>query len=366
MTSFAQRVRRWRAVSRIEVLQLVQDRPTLTIILVVPALQILLFGYAVHFEPRGVPIAISREHAEPEGPLMHAIAETGLFHVLDDGLPNGAAANLVVRHRALVGIEFPSSSADMADSSPEQIETIIDGSDPETVRPAIVSLETTLLRRTQDFGGRPTVKVTWLYNPGGRTTWSIFPALSGVIVMISMLLLGALTLVRERERGTWEGLLTTPVSGVDAMIGKLAPYLVLGILQAMVVVLLGHGLFDMPLRGNFALFLLAAALLVLAHLVLGFALSAVARTQVQAIQTAVIFYLPSMLLSGFLFPFSGMPRWAQLVGQALPLTHFVRATRGLLLRGDSLVSVVYEMWPVAVFTALAATLAASQYRRHLG
>jgi ABC-2 type transport system permease protein len=369
MTCFAQRVRRWRAVARIEILQLVQDRPTLGIILVVPALQILLFGYAVHFEPREVPIAISREHAEPEGPLMHAIAETRLFHVLDDGLPKGAAANLVARHRALVGIEFPSSSADTDDSSPEQIETIIDGTDPETVRPAIVSLETTLLRRTtgtQPFGRQPPVKVTWLYNPEGRTTWSIVPALSGVIVMISMLLLGALTLVRERERGTWEGLLATPVSGLDAMVGKLSPYLVLGVVQAMLVVLLGHGLFNLPLQGNFTVFLLAAALLALAHLVLGFALSAVAHTQVQAIQAAVIFYLPSMLLSGFLFPFSGMPRWAQLLGQALPLTHFVRAMRGLLLRGDGLISIAHEMWPVAAFTGLAATLAASQYRRHLG
>jgi ABC-2 type transport system permease protein len=368
MSSLAKRLRRWRAVARIELLQLLQDRPTLGIILLVPALQILLFGYAVHFEPRGVPIAIAREYAEPDGSLVHAISATGLFHLLGDGLPKGAAANLVAEHRAVVGIEFPRATGDIEDNSPQQIETLIDGTDPETVRPAVVALEATLLRRmgTASFAHRPRVKVTWLYNPEGRSTWSIVPALSGVIVMISMLLLGALTLVRERERGTWEGLLTTPVSGLDAMIGKLSPYLVLGIVQAMVVVLLGHGLFELPLRGHFAVFVFAAALLALAHLVLGFALSAMAQTQVQAIQTAVIFYLPSMLLSGFLFPFSGMPRWAQLLGEALPLTHFVRAMRGLLLRGDGFASVVYEMWPVAVFTALVAALAASQYRRHLG
>jgi ABC-2 type transport system permease protein len=372
MISLAPRLRRWRAVARIEMLQLIQDRPTLAIILVVPAMQILLFGYAVHFEPRGVPIAIAREQAEPEGILMHAIAETKLFRVVQDGLPKGAAAALVAQHRALVGIEFPRSgaaddvSADTDDGAPERIEAIIDGSDPETVRPAVLSLEAALLRRTAHTGPfGPPVKVTWLYNPEGRTTWSIVPALSGVIVMITMLLLGALTLVRERERGTWEGLLATPISGLDAMIGKLSPYLVLGTVQALVVVLLGHGLFDLPLRGNFTLFLLAAALLALAHLVTGFALSALAQTQVQAIQASVIFYLPSMLLSGFLFPFSGMPRWAQLLGEALPLTHFVRAMRGLLLRGDGFASVAHEMWPVALFTGLAATVAASQYRRHL-
>ena len=366
MSSLTERIRRWCAVARIEVLQLIQDRPTLSIVLVVPALQILLFGYAVHFEPRGVPIAVAREQAEPEGALMHAIAETKLFRVLDDGLPKGAAADRVLQHRALVGIEFPRASAD-PDGPSEQIEAIIDGTDPETVRPAIVSLEAALLRRlsTQPFGHRPPVKVTWLYNPDGRTTWSIIPALAGVIVMITMLMLGALSLVRERERGTWEGLLTTPVSGLDAMIGKLSPYLVLGTVQAMVVILLGHGLFDLPLQGNFALCLLAAALAALAHLVMGFALSVLARTQLQAIQAAVLFYLPSMLLSGFLFPFSGMPRWAQLLGQVLPLTHIVRAMRGLLLRGDGLASVAAEMWPVAIFTALAAVLGASQCRRRL-
>jgi ABC-2 type transport system permease protein len=367
MSAFRQRLRRWRAVARIEILQLIQDRPTLSIILVVPAVQILLFGYAVHFEPRGVPIAIAREQAEPQGILMHAIAETRLFRVLQDGLPQGAAAALVAEHQALVGIEFPRAGPDPDDAAPERIEAIVDGSDPETVRPAVLSLEAALLHRTMTAGPLvPPVKVTWLYNPEGRTTWSIVPALSGVIVMITMLLLGALTLVRERERGTWEGLLATPISGIDAMIGKLSPYLVLGTLQAVVVVLLGHDLFDLPLQGHFILFVLAAALLALAHLVIGFALSAVAQTQVQAIQASVIFYLPSMLLSGFLFPFSGMPRWAQLLGEALPLTHFVRAMRGLLLRADGLAAVAQEMWPVALFTALAAMLAASQYRRHLG
>jgi ABC-2 type transport system permease protein len=368
MNSLVLRLRRWRAVAWIEVLQLVQDRSTLAIILVVPAMQILLFGYAVHFEPRAVPIAIARDQAEPQGALIHAIEETQLFRVLADGLPKGAATELVAQHRALIGIEFPRGAPDEEQVSPEHIEALIDGTDPETVGPAVVRLEAVLLRRmtqTTPFTHRALVKTTWLYNPEGRTTWSIIPALSGVIVMITMLLLGALTLVRERERGTWEGLLITPVSGFDAMIGKLSPYLILGTVQAAVVVLLGHGLFDLPLQGQFALFLLAAALVALAHLVIGFALSTVTRSQVQAIQTSIIFYLPSMLLSGFLFPFSGMPYWAQLLGQLLPLTHFVRAARGLLLRGDGFGYVAQEMWPVAVLTVLVAAIAATTYRRHL-
>jgi ABC-2 type transport system permease protein len=365
---FWQRLRRWRAVARVEVLHLTQDRPTLAIIIVVPALQILLFGYAVRFEPHQVGIAIAREHAEPDGPLVHAIAETGLFRLVADGLATGEAARMVTQHRVLVGVEFPSSAREPDAGAAVRTRAIIDGSDPETVRPAMLSLEAALLRHAladSPFGQRPSVEVDWLYNSEGNTTWATAPALSGVIVMITMLLLGALTLAREREGGTWEGLLATPVSGIDAMVGKLTPYLLLGTTQAAVVLAVAHALFDLPLRGELPTFLWAAALLALAHLVLGFALSAVAKSQIQAIQGAVIFYLPSMLLSGFLFPFSGMPGWARAAGEALPLTHFVRVARGVLLRGDSNFTVVTEMWPVAVFTLVAAGFATYAYRRSL-
>lgn len=338
---------------------MVKDRPTLAIVFAVPALQILLFGYAVRFQPRDVPIAIAREQAQPQGFLIHAITETGLFRVVADGLSPGGAAGLVAGHRAAIGIEFPSDP----EAGSGLIRVVIDGTDPETVRPAMLALEATLLRETQT--PRLPLRVDWLYNARGRSTWAIAPALSGVIVMITMLLLGALTLARERERGTWEALLATPVSGLDALIGKLSPYLVLGTAQAAVVVLVAHALFALPMRGSFGTFLWAAALLALAHLVLGFALSARAETQVQAIQGAVVFYLPSMLLSGFIFPFTGMPRWAQLIGEALPLTHFVRAARDLLLRADDSWLVAQEMWPVAVFAGAAAVLAIHAYRRRL-
>jgi len=192
----------------------------------------------------------------------------------------------------------------------------------------------------------PPVRVEWLYNPQGRSSWAVVPSLAGVVVMISTLLLGALTLVRERERGTWEGLVATPISGIDALVGKLSPYVLIGIAQAGVVLGLAHLLFDLPFRGPLSALLFAAALLGVAHLVTGFAISALARTQVQAIQGAVFFYLPSMLLSGFIFPFSGMPSWAQHVGEALPLTHFVRAARAVTLRADGWSFVTPELVPI--------------------
>jgi len=183
--------------------------------------------------------------------------------------------------------------------------------------------------------------------------------------MISRLMLGALTLVREQERGTWEGLISTPVSGFDAMLGKLTPYVLLGLGQAGIVWAISHWLFDLPIRGGLAPLGVAAALLAVGHLVMGYALSALARTQVQAIQAAAFFYLPSILLSGFMFPFTGMPPWAMSLGEALPLTHFIRAARGVLLRGEEWNFVVLEMWPMVVFTVLVSTVAILVCRRRL-
>ncbi len=183
--------------------------------------------------------------------------------------------------------------------------------------------------------------------------------------MITMLMLGALTLVRDREQGSWEGLLATPVTAVDALLGKLSPYVLVAVVQAAIVIALAKVLFHIPTIGNVTVLLLASALFGLAHLTLGFALSAVAHSQIQAIQAAVFFYLPSMLLSGFMFPFEGMPGWARTLGNALPLTHFVRSARGVLLKGYDASEVVAEMWPVAVFALASAIIAIVCYRRRL-
>jgi ABC-2 type transport system permease protein len=363
------RLRRIAAVARVELLRIAQDPPTLSLILVVPAIQILLFGYAVNLDPHDVPIAIARELPRSPGLLDRSIAETGRFRIVADGLPPGGALELVNGGRALIGIELPPDidPATSEDVTPAP-RAVIDASDPGAVRPAALALEAALLRNSARISHGnfwAGVKVDWLYNPEGRTAWSLAPGLAGVVVMITMLLLGALTLVREREQGSWESLLATPVEAADALVGKLSPYVILGVLQAATVIYLAHWLLQVPLRGNVGALLLGAALLAAAHLILGFALSALAESQLQAIQGAVFFYLPSMLLSGFMFPFEGMPRWAQALGSALPLTHFVRAARGVLLRGENAAFVFKAMLPVALFTAIATGLALVAYRRRL-
>src|SRR5262245_52485157 len=361
-----ERIMRILAVARVELLHLVRDRASIALVATVPAIQLVLFGYAVNLDPRAVPVAVAGNRGDPADPLLRAINSTGYFSIVADGLTPGAAERMVRDGKALVGIEWSPHRESRAASDPPRV--VVDAADPGAVRPALAALETAYWRSIANISSVPTdstVDVQWLYNPTTRTAWTIVPGLAGVVVMISMLLLGALTLVRERERGSWETLLATPVDAVDALVGKLGPYVVIGTVQAALVIGLAHALFDLPVTGHLTALLSAAPLYAAAHLVLGFAFSAVAESQMQAVQGAVLFYLPSMLLSGFMFPFHGMPAWAQAIGNVLPLTHFVRATRGVLLRGEGASLVVSEMMPVAAFALIAAAAALLAYRRRL-
>ncbi len=360
-------LRRMLAVARLEMLHLIHDRTSISLILIVPTIQIMLFGYAVNFTPKQVPIAISKGYAAAR--LIHRIVEeTGYFAIEAEDLRPGGATQMVAQGKALVGIEIPTPDESDRDQIPGDPTVIVDASDPGAVRPALAALENSYLRHVAEtfaIGPVPDVKLVLLYNPSSKTAWTIVPGLVGVVVMITMLMLGALTLVRERERGSWETLLATPVDAVDALVGKLSPYILVGIVQAAAVIWIARLLFDLPLRGDLAALLLAVPLYAAAHLILGFAFSALAESQLQAIQGAVFFYLPSMLLSGFMFPFQGMPAWAQIIGEALPLTHFVRATRGVLLKGEGASLVLSEMMPVALFALIAAACALAAYRRRI-
>jgi ABC-2 type transport system permease protein len=370
LLSLGRRLRRIRAIARVETLRLVRDRMTLSLIAVVPALQIALFGYAIDLDPRGVPIAIAGDSGAPDEPVRRLVRATGYFTVVADRLPSGAAERMVAAGTALVGIELPPPLDDerAPARAPPRPRVVVDATDPTAVRPALAALETAYWQhRAAPFSldDGAAVDVDWLYNPERRTPWTIVPGLVGVIVMISMLMLGALSLVRERERGTWETLLATPVGALDALVGKLLPHLVIGAAQGAVVVALAHALFGLPVTGSVGALLVVLPLFAATHLILGFAVSALAESQLQAMQGAVFFYLPSILLSGFMFPFQGMPGWARAIGEALPLTHFVRAARGALLKGEGAGLVLAEMWPVAAFALLAAALALAAYRRRL-
>lgn len=358
--ALAARVGRIRAIARVEVLRLLHDRTSLSLIFTVPAIQVLLFGGAAQLNPAHVPVAIAGDASGRA--LRDAVEGAGRFRIAADGLAPGAAEAMLRAGAVLVAIEKPPPPPeDDPDALPAPVRVLADGSDPQEAGPALAALEGRYLSArlaAADPLGPPLPEVTWLYNPDRRTSWTVMPALTGVVVMISALLLGTLALVREREQGRWESLLASPATALDLIAGKLAPYLVVAPIQAGTVLLVAHWGFGVPLLGSAAALTAAVPLFALAHLLLGFAISAAAGTQVQAIQAAVFFYLPCMLLSGFLFPFAAMPAWARAAGEALPLTHFVRAARDVMLKGAGPGAVAAEMAPVAVF-ALAAGAAAA-------
>jgi ABC-2 type transport system permease protein len=348
------------ALMRVELLRLLSDRTSIGLIVLVPAVQLLLFGYAVNLTPRNISLAIAPGCDGRAEWIREAVADTASFRLIHEDRGFKEAAGYVSSGRALVAID--------CSAAPDSIRLVADGSNPLEVRAAIGVLQSSLLEkalRSATPGLSPAPAVQWLYNPDSRTVWFLAPGLVGVIVMISMLMLGALTLVGEREQGSWEGLLSTPITALDALIGKLTPYILIAIIQAVVVILLARWLFDLPVRGDVTALVAASSLFALANLTLGFSLSALADSQTQAVQAAVFFYLPSMLLSGFMFPYESMPPWARYVGNTLPLTHFVRSARGVLLKGQGAREVIWEMWPVAVFALASAIVALAVFRRQL-
>lgn len=361
------------AIAKLEFKHLLRDRPSLSLIFLVPVLQIILFGYAIGFDPKTIPVAVEGG-AVFQQRVKDILAQSNSFAPVESFVETTAAATAAtdiskieraVRDGdALVGIALRPPQVDGV----RGISVVVDASDLQTVRLALSRVETALWRQVaQDnsFSTLPEIHVEWLFNPDLRSSWAVAPALIGVIVMISTLMLGSLTLIREREQGTWEVLLASPLHHWEILLGKLCPYVLIGSLQALVVLAAAVLLFELPVAfsGGCLVLLAATPLYALAHAALGLILSTVVRTQMQAIQAAIFFYLPSILLSGFLFSFRAMPAWAQTVGEWLPLTHYVRAARSALLRGDGGLSVAAEMAPVAVFAFACCVIALLLSRR---
>ena len=355
-------LRRAAALFRVEARQLLFDRSALMLIFGLPVLQIVLYGYGVSFVPRQVPVAISTNDPVVALQAPVTLAQEEMMRLAGPVGQRGDAQRAVRRGDALVGMEIIKAS----DDAPMQVRFFADGSDPATIRPVLVNLNVYVWRKAAQYYGddkAPLVSTQWVYGEPQREAWAVSPGLVGVVVMVSMLFLGAMSLVRERERGTWESLLATPIRAAEALVGKLAPYLVIGVTETALLLLLVHWLFGVPLPAASLALVAASPLFAGSYLLLGFVFSALAQTQLQAVQGAVGVYLPSLLLSGFLFPFSGMPKWAQWVGEAMPLTHYLRASREILLRQAPAHSVLSHLMPIAVFTGVTVIFAVLAFRR---
>ncbi|WP_064748347.1 ABC transporter permease [Lysobacter antibioticus] len=358
-------LRRLWAIVLKEVRQLRRDRITLAMIVMIPVGQLVLFGYAINLNPRGLTAAVADQSgtAGSRAVVMDMVATGVIRPVATAGTPEQLMA-MLRRGEISVGVSVPADFERRRIDGREAVQVLVDGSDT-VVQSAAVQLAQLPIDGVAAPRKAAPIGVVSFYNPERRSPVNIVPGLIGVILTMTMVMFTSVAIVRERERGNMELLITTPVSRTELMVGKVLPYALIGLIQTTVVILLGLWLFQVPIRGSVLDVYLAAILLILANLTLGLMISTKAASQFQAMQMTVFILLPSILLSGFMFPYAGMPRVAQWLAEVLPMTHFLRLIRGVMLRGASLWELWQDVLYLVGFIATMMSLAVARFRKRL-
>ena len=364
------------AMLRKEWVQMRRDRATVGLTVALPLIQLFLFGYAINANPRHLPTGlISAEHSTYERTLVAALQNTGYFDIRSF-TTEAQAEQALARGDVLFVLNIPPDFSRRIDRGEQpQVLMDADATDPTAIAnatAAIVALNATVLNRDlpAEMRVQPTVPPFQIvlharYNPEQITALNIVPGLIGIILTISTLVMTSLAITRERESGTMENLLAMPVRPVEVMLGKIIPYVGLAYVQTALILTVSVLVFHVPVRGSIPLLLLALGVFIACNLALGFTFSTMARTQMQAQQMAQFGLLPSFMLSGFMFPFAGMPAWARYIGEAIPMTHTLRICRGVLLKGNGLPQIWPDLWPMLVFALVAGMIAVSMYRETL-
>jgi len=361
-----------------EILQMRRDRLTLAMILGVPLMQLFLFGFAINLNPHDLPAAIA---INDPGPLARSIvaglANSSYFKIIEQTNDPAHARRLLQEGKALFVVEIPPNfSRDIVRGDHPDLLIEADATDPAAGSFAIAAfnqLATTALRddlvgplASRAQGPPPFNPVQHLlYNPESNTQYNVVPGLLAVILTMTMVLMTCLALTRERERGTYENLLAMPATPLEIMIGKIAPNVLVGAVQSSIILLMARFVFHVPMIGSLVLLAGALAVYVIANLAVGYTFSTLAENQLQAMQMTLFFLLPAILLSGFAFPFMGMPAWARVIGEVLPATHFLRIVRGILLKNNGMPEIWQDLWPLFLFTFVAGSLALLRFRRTL-
>ena len=363
---------------RKEFIQMRRDRLTFAMILGMPLIQLVLFGYAINFDPRDLPTAVlTAEQTPVTRSLVAALENSGYFRVVARPATQAEGERLLDIGTVQFLLEIPAgfTRAVLRGERPALL-LAADATDPSASSNALAAVQQlgqTALRRELRGplaalapGAAPfELRLHRRHNPEGITSYNVVPGLMGVILTMTMVMMTALGVTRELERGTMENLLAMPVQPLEVMIGKIVPYIVVGYLQVLVILLGAHYLFEVPMLGSLTLLSACVLVFIVASLTVGITFSSLAKNMAQAMQMSIFFFLPSILLSGFMFPFLGMPRWAQALGDLLPLTHFLRIVRGILLKGHGMAEVWHHVWPLVLFTVVVMTLGVSRYRRTL-
>lgn len=370
----------WRriwAVLRKEFVQIKRDRLTLAMLVAIPLLQLVMFGYAINGDPKHLPTVVVAPDASPMvRSIVRAVENTGYFNV-EAIVTEQEAERWLAEGDAQFALVFPSDfTHKLMRGERPALAVYSDASDPSTSGGALaalsllpnIALNAELrgpLSRLQASPAPFELRIHRRYNAEGITQYNIVPGLMGIILVMTLVMMTAMAMTRERERGTLENLLATPVKPLEVMIGKILPYVLIGYLQVLMVYVASRWLFAIPMFGNHLLLTLTVLVFIIATLVVGFLFSTIARTQMQSTQMTIFYFLPNILLSGFMFPFRGMPTWAQWVGEVMPITHFLRVVRGIMLKGSTLMEIWPQLWPMALFTVVVGAIAMLRYRQTL-
>ena len=369
---------RWWAMVLKEFLQLKRDRITFGMVIGIPLVQLALFGYAINTDPKHMPTAvIAADHSEFTRSFISAMEQTDYFRITEELPDEQAGRTALLRGEVMFVLNLPADfTRKMLRGERPVLLVEADATDPVATGTALSSVEAVAqLVARKDLGGALgflaagdapfRVHVHRMFNPEANSQNNIVPGLMGVILTLMMVLMTGLAMTRERERGTMENLLAMPVRPFEVMAGKIVPYIFIGLLQATLIQLVARFVFGVPFVGSVLALYSAALLFVAANLTVGITLSSIAKNQLQAMQMTMFYFLPNMLLSGFMFPFQGMPKWAQGIGNVLPLTYFLRLVRAIFLKGSAWWDLWPNIWPLMVFTVVVMAIAVKFYRKTL-
>ena len=357
-----------------EFIQLRRDRVSFAMIVMIPVMQLLLFGYAINTTPRNLPTAVLlQEDSDLARSILKALENTAYFRFTREVHDVAEFDNLLLSGKVLFGVEIPRGfeRAVRRGDHPALL-VAADATDPVAAGSAMSALSVivqTALEHDLFTGDPPSmpfeIRAHARYNPAASSRLNIVPGLVGTILTMTMLIFTALSVTRETERGTMESLLSMPIKPVEVMFGKIVPYVLVGFVQAALIIAIGVLLFGVPVRGSLIMLALLSTLFITANLSIGYTFSTIAQNQLQAMQMSIMFFLPSILLSGFMFPFLGMPVWAQYIGEGLPLTHYLRIVRAIMLKGANLHNLEYDTIALFALMLLAMTIAVTRFRRTL-
>jgi ABC-2 type transport system permease protein len=369
---------RWVGIIVKEFIQLKRDRLTFGMIIGIPVLQLILFGYAINSDPKRLPTAVlSADASAYSRTLLAAMQTSGYFRIEKHAADEKELENLLAHGDVQFGITIPENFGRKLVRGERPVLLVeADASDPAAIGNAVAALtQIAAAALSRDLSGplaelkaAPSpvdLRVHRRYNPEGVTAYNIVPGLLGTILTMTMVLMTGLAMTRERERGTFENLLSTPALPIEVMTGKIIPYILIGLIQVTLIVAAALALFEVPMQGSALLLYFVVLIFIAANLTLGITFSSIARNQLQSMQMTFFFFLPSILLSGFMFPFRGMPEWAQWLGSLLPLTHFLVLVRGIMLKGNALHELWPAIWPILAFMLVVILVGLGFYKRTL-